>query len=70
MSDETQKVVFVELEEIGDAAPTHNLQVKFQTSDVETCDRTLLLNAIKVKKPKMADLLSRGEGAVHKVCHT
>ncbi len=56
MSDQTHKVVFVELEEVGAAAP-----VKFQTSDAQTYDRTLVLNAIKVKKTKIADLLSRGE---------
>ena len=50
MSDQTHKVVFVELEEVGDAAPNRNLQVKFQTSDAQTYDRTLVLNVIKVKK--------------------
>ena len=65
MCDETHKVVFVELEQFGAAAPIQNLQVKFQTSDANTYDRTLLLNAIKVKKPKMADLLSRGEVVFH-----
>lgn len=29
MSDQTHQVMFVELEEVGTAAPHHNLQVKF-----------------------------------------
>ena len=57
MCDETHKVVFVELEQVGAAASIQNLQVKFQTSDANTYDRTLLLNAIKVKKTENGRLI-------------
>lgn len=61
MSESNHKIVFLELEEIGAAAPCMNLQLKFPVSNSLLSDSKKVVEAIKVKKPHMHELLSRGK---------
>lgn len=61
MSESDHKIVFVELQEIGAAAPIMNLQLKFSVSDCFISDSKKIVEAIKLKKPRMNELLSRGK---------